>query len=104
MYALWLTQRLMSGKKNTQKQELVSMEYSGKKIFSPAILPQHRAPVVVPFFAMTWIAVPISGYAVSTFFRDCPFCIHVKVVVFVIRPEQGYFFPDKKPGPPFRKY
>jgi hypothetical protein len=79
------------------------MDYSGEKIFhrSPSGSPQHRLlAVVVPFFAMTWIAVPISGYAVSTFFRDCPFCIHVKVVVFVIRPEQGYFFPDKKPGPP----
>jgi hypothetical protein len=40
-----------------------------------------------------------SGYAMSAFFRDCPFSIHVKVVVFAIRPEQGYFFPDKKPGP-----
>jgi len=47
----------MSGKKNTQKKELVSMDYSGKNIFSPAILPQHQAPVVVPFFAVTWIAV-----------------------------------------------
>jgi len=80
------------------------MDYSGWRFFHQPVSWQHLVLwLQYLFFAMTLIAVHFLIMPFSPFFVFCPFTIHVNVVVFVIMPEQGYFFPDKNPDP-LRKF
>jgi hypothetical protein len=87
LHALWLTQRLMSGEEEHTEKRIGEHGLFWRKDFSPVTVRFTTTPVACrccTIFRDELDCRAFSGYAMSAFFRDCPFSIHVKVVVFVI--------------------